>query len=112
MYAPSTSPTVTARTVTRADILRGALGVWACPNCPGGWEQYMIATDAHVCIRCGYKGGELDTDVWQLLADCLNPHHPRQYARKEEARALLTRHGVRSESLPDWEPEHRAPQQG
>lgn len=33
--------------------------VWACPNCSTGFEQYMVNTDRHVCVDCGYKGGPL-----------------------------------------------------
>lgn len=37
-----------------------------------------------LCVRAS------DYDaLLQLLSDCLNPCHPRQYAREEEARLLL-----------------------
>lgn len=36
-----------------------AYGCWQCPQCPGGWQQYMIGGDMNVCPVCGYKGGEV-----------------------------------------------------
>jgi Zn ribbon nucleic-acid-binding protein len=39
-----------------------AYGAWQCPQCPEGWQVYMIAIDMNVCAKCGYKGGPISTN--------------------------------------------------
>lgn len=48
-------------------------GMWACPQCEYGWQQYLIGSDMHVCGVCGYKGGPV-TPKTEPLTEGLN--HP------------------------------------
>lgn len=69
-----------------------AMGRWACPACPDGWEQYMIATDMHVCAVCGYKGGPLPMKRMRQL---LVVHHDDDTREnRETAEKLLRDRGV------------------
>jgi hypothetical protein len=31
--------------------------LWQCPQCPGGWQQYLVSEDLSRCPNCGYSGG-------------------------------------------------------
>lgn len=43
----------------QAEMLGASFAPWACPQCPYGWQCYMIATDMNICSVCGYKGGPI-----------------------------------------------------
>jgi rubrerythrin len=38
---------------------------WQCPQCPNGYQMYIIRTDMNICPFCGYKGGPVKKQTEQ-----------------------------------------------